>query len=594
MLRTRLFWKLYAGYALSILVAVTTVGLLLGRRVAADARSETQHSLLMQAHLLRYIARPLLRDTTGSDLQNRVLTLRNDMNTRLTVILSNGTVLADTDEDPAIMDNHRSRPEILAARAEGVGTATRFSRTVATTMMYVALSVEDDAGLTGFVRVALPLTVISRKLAAVRIAVVLGAVVAAAVALLVGLVLARRIVAPLTSMTAASEAIARGSYEKRVASTSDDEVGRLASAFNRMAAELEERLNTITEDRTKLLTILGGMVEGVIAVDNDQKVVHLNSAAGRILNAAPSECIGRPIWEITPVRKVTESVDRSLREAKDVSDELRLPGDDLDRVVELRAAPLQSGQGGLVGAVLVLHEVTELRRLETVRQDFVANVSHELKTPITAVRGLIDTVVEDGSMPAATRERFLQKAKDQSMRLSLLVTDLLTLARLESAGGVLEVEPLDVRSSIETSIQNLRASAEARGIELRGDVPSLPVRINGDAEVLELVVNNLLDNALKYTPRGGRVWVRLDTDDGVALLEVEDTGIGIAKEHHSRIFERFYRIDKARSRELGGTGLGLSIVKHVCRVLGGSISVESEIGTGSTFRVRFPLADNGA
>jgi len=591
-LRSRFLWKLYAGYALLILLAVTTVGFLLGRRITADTRAETEHSLLMQAHLLRDIARPYLRGADDSHLQGRVEALRTFMDTRLTVVRSDGTVLADSDEDPVTMDNHGSRPEILAARVEGSGTATRFSRTIAATMMYVALTVEDDGELMGFVRVSLPLTVIRTKLTALRVAVTLGAMSAAAAALLVGFLLARRVIAPLASMTAVSESIADGNYEKRVASRSNDEIGRLASAFNRMAAELESRLHTITEDRTKLLTILGGMVEGVVAIDGDQKVVHLNSAAGRILEVPPSECIGRPIWEITRARKVGESLERSLLEGKEVSSELRLQGDHQDRVVELRAAPLQSGQGGLVGAVLVLHEVTELRRLETVRQDFVANVSHELKTPITAIRGLIDTVVEDGDMPEATRQRFLQKVKDQAIRLSLLVTDLLTLARLESADGMVDTESMNVCESVEKSINNFRASAEEHGIQLIGDLPPAPVRIIGDVEAVELVVNNLLDNALKYTQEGGRVWVRLDTDGTMVVLEVEDTGIGIAKEHHGRIFERFYRVDKARSRELGGTGLGLSIVKHVCRTLGGSISVESEVGTGSTFRVRFPLGDN--
>ncbi len=594
MLRSRFLWKLYAGYAVLIVLAVTTVGLLLGRRITADTRAETEHSLLMQAYLLRDIARSHLEGADASDLQDRIRALRTSMDTRLTVIRSDGTVVADSHENPATMDNHGSRPEILAARVGASGTATRFSRTVAATMMYVALSVEDGGELTGFVRVALPLTVIRTKLATIRVAMVLGATFAAAAALLVGFLLARRVIAPLVSMTVASESIASGNYEKRVSSMSSDEIGRLASAFNRMAAELERRLQTITEDRTKLLTILGGMVEGVVAIDGEQKVVHLNSAAGRILEVTPSDCIGRLIWEVTRARKVGESLERSLREGKEVSSELRLSGDHQDRVVELRAAPLQGGQGGLVGAVLVLHEVTELRRLETVRQDFVANVSHELKTPITAIRGLIDTVVEDADMPEETRKRFLQKVKDQAMRLSLLVTDLLTLARLESADGMLETESLDMRDSVEKSIRNFRAAAEEHRIQLIGDVPPMPVRVIGDAEALELVVNNLLDNALKYTPGGGRVWVRLDTDEGVAVLEVEDTGIGIAREHHSRIFERFYRVDKARSRELGGTGLGLSIVKHVCRALGGSISVASEVGTGSTFRVRIPLADNGA
>jgi len=588
--KTRFLWKLYAGYALLVSLAVLTVGVLVGRRITSDTLHEVERSLLVQAHLLEIIAAPTLAGSDDIDLQAEVRELGGRIDSRLTVIRGDGIVLADSDEDPAHMDNHGSRPEIVDARTDGTGVSTRFSRTVAANLMYVAVAVKDGGSVIGYVRTALPLTIIDTRLSSLRGAVALGAVVAAAVALLFGFFMAKRVTAPLTSMTVAAESIAAGDYRRRVGSNSSDEIGHLASAFNKMAGELEQRLETITEDRSKLLTILGGMVEGVVAVDSDQAVVHLNAAAGRILGVAPPDSIGRPIWEVTRVRKVSESLEQTLRGAKEVSGELRLVGEPRDKIVELHAAPLQNGQGGLVGAVLVLHEVTELRRLETVRQDFVANVSHELKTPITAIRGLIDTVIEDQEMPNETRTRFLGKVQDQSMRLSLLVTDLLTLARLESADGILESETLDLRDSVRKSIGNFLTAAEGRGIELIGDVPERAIHVVGDYQALELVVNNLLDNALKYTPQGGKVWVRLDTDGKSAILEVEDTGIGIAREHHERIFERFYRVDKARSREMGGTGLGLSIVKHVCKLLGGSVSVASDIGTGSTFRVRLPLS----
>ncbi len=590
MIRTRFLWKLYAGYALLVLLAVVIVGVPVGRRITTDTLQEVERSLLVQAQLLQNIAAPALAGSNGADLQEQVLELGSRIESRLTVIREDGVVLADSDEDPSSMDNHGSRPEIELARGNGIGVATRFSRTVAANLMYVAVAVKDGGDVLGYVRTSLPLTIIRNRLGALRRAVVFGAVLAAAVALLFGLVVARRVTAPLVSMTDAAESMAAGDYRRRVASSSGDEIGQLASSFNKMAGELEQRLQTITEDRSKLLTILGGMVEGVVAVDGDQKVVHLNAAAGRILGVTPTESIGRPIWEVTRVRKVAEALEQALREGQEVSGELRLVGEPRDKIVDLHAAPLQNGQGALVGAVLVLHEVTELRRLETVRQDFVANVSHELKTPITAIRGLIDTVVEDPKMPGETRTRFLGKVREQSRRLSLLVTDLLTLARLESADGILESEALDLRDSVSKSIGNFMAAAEERGIELVTDVPEAAVRVVGDYQALELVVNNLLDNALKYTPQGGKVWVRVDTDGKSAILEVEDTGIGIAREHHERIFERFYRVDKARSREVGGTGLGLSIVKHICKLMGGSVSIHSDVGAGSTFRVLLPLS----
>jgi two-component system phosphate regulon sensor histidine kinase PhoR len=468
--------------------------------------------------------------------------------------------------------------------------STRFSRTVAASMMYVAVAVRRDGRELGFVRAALPLTAVRQRTAAVQENVLLGGLLAALIALAIGLFVTRRITAPLASMTVAAEAISRGDYQHRVRGGSNDEIGTLASAFNRMAVQLERRMETITEDRSKLLTILGGMVEGVVAVDRDQAIVHLNAAAGRILGVSPERSLGRPIWEVTRVRQVSEAIAHTLTEAGEVTEEVALEVSNQERIVQLHGARLDNGGGGHVGAVLVLHDVTELRRLERVRRDFVANVSHELKTPITAIRGLVDTIIDDQEMPLTVRTDFLRKAQNQAVRLSLLVTDLLTLARLESADGIVEPERLDAREVVGRSVANFRPAAEARHLTLDVDMPQEPVPVLGDPEALELLVNNLLDNAVKYTGEGGQVNVRLASAEGMAWLEVADDGVGISPEHHDRIFERFYRVDQARSRELGGTGLGLSIVKHICKAHHGTISVRSTLGVGSTFEVVLPLA----
>jgi two-component system phosphate regulon sensor histidine kinase PhoR len=306
-----------------------------------------------------------------------------------------------------------------------------------------------------------------------------------------------------------------------------------------MAAELEERIATITEDSGRLLAVLSGMVEGVVAVDREMRVLLLNASAGQILDVDAESSIGKPIWEVTRLRKVNETIEQAFRNSTEVTGEIFLQHQARNRIVELHAAPLGYGDPDPRGVVLVLHEVTELRRLETVRQDFVANVSHELKTPITAIRGLIETVLDAAAMPTETRSRFLKKAQDQSKRLSLLVTDLLTLSRLESADGGLQPEVLELRELVLGSLWNLQPTAEAKQVRLIEDIPHNSVLVSGDWDLLELVMNNLLDNALKYTPAGGSVTVRFQLEQGSIAVEIADTGIGIAQEHHDRIFERF-------------------------------------------------------
>jgi two-component system phosphate regulon sensor histidine kinase PhoR len=589
MIRSQFFWKLYASYALLVIVGVVAVGTLVSRKIADEVFAETEASLRARVTLLGELAAPVVESGGGPAFQAMIEELGRSTATRYTVMAPDGVVLADSDEDPSSMDNHGSRPEVLVAADSGVGVATRFSRTVAASMMYVAKAVPGPSGVVGYARAALPLTAVRERVAGIRWIVVLGGFLAAAAALGIGLFVTHRVTAPLTAMREVAVAIASGDYAQRVEARSQDEIGLLASAFNRMGGQLEDRMRTITEDRAKLLTILGGMVEGVVAVDRDRCVVHLNAAGGRILDVDPSASLGRPIWEVTRVRQVSEALDDAVAGSVEVTREAQLDIGAQERIVQLHAAPLVNGHDDQVGAVLVMHDVTELRRLERIRRDFVANVSHELKTPITAIRGLIDTIVDDADMPVDVRSQFLGKIQNQSLRLSSLVTDLLTLARLESTDGMLDTERVDLREVVGRSIGNFRSNAEAKSVMLGSTVPEGRVVVNGDVEALELLLNNLLDNAVKYTGDGGKVEVELRVEGREALLEVRDNGVGIGPEHHDRIFERFYRVDQARSRELGGTGLGLSIVKHVSKAHGGSVTLQSTFGAGSCFCVRLPL-----
>ncbi len=588
MLHSRFFWKLYAGYTAVILVSIAVVGTLISQKIERDTLEEIRRSLQARAIFLKELASPHLEIFQDSTFQSRVQTLGLAMDTRLTVMKENGEVIADSSENPGRMDNHLKRPEILAARARGFGTSSRFSDTVHQRMMYLAMSVRSKGLLVGYVRTSLPLSEIDRRLSYLRNTIGLGAILAAVAALPFGLLVTRHVVNPVISMTTVAESMSRGDYDQRLLEVRKDEIGKLSKALNRMAASCRERMEIITTDRNKLSAILSGMVEGVIAIDRDERVVHMNEAAGKLLGTSPVDSLNKPVWEAVRIRDVCEILNLTLQDEVSRQRDLRLVTSPSDQHVEMHASPLHDGQRNVVGSLVVLHDMSELERLETVRQDFVANASHELKTPITAIRGLVETLIDDEEVSFSKQKRFLHKIKDQSMRLSSIVTDLLALSRLESGNQDSENVKTDLRHAIMTSVSGLTSTAEDQGIEVGVKLPDIPVEVLGSEDDFGQVVTNLLDNALKYTTRGGEVWVRLECQGDQAVLEVQDTGIGIEPKDRDRIFERFYRVDKARSRELGGTGLGLAIVKHLAITHGGRVELDSVFGIGSTFQVFLP------
>ena len=587
MLRSRILWKLFSGYVVLIFLSTILVGVLVSRQVEEETRVEIEQSLDVRATLLRAVA--LESFSSDTKIQKRIRTLGLNTNTRFTIIKPDGTVLADSEEDPATMDNHANRPEILAARSHGHGITTRFSDTVDKKMMYYALPVRKENLLLGYVRTSLPLSVIDDRLSHVRTIILFSMAMSILVALILGFIVARGFAKPLTAMTAIAESMSGGNYNQRVSIERKDEIGSLAKALNKMAWSSHERLETIALDNNKLLAILSGMVEGVVAVDKNETIIHLNEAAARILGISPKEDVNRRIWEATHSQELCQVFSLALNEETEIRRKLKIVTNSTDQIVEVHASPFRDAGGELVGAVAILYDVSELERLETIRRDFVANVSHELKTPITAIRGLVETLIDDEEISPDNHYKFLTKTMNQTLRLSTIVSDLLALSRLESAGLDLIRVSLDLREVVTASMQVLLPVSEGKNILIESQIPEEPVEVLGDREALFQSVNNLLDNAIKYNSEKGVVTLHLHIEGENAVINVQDTGIGIEPLEQHRIFERFYRVDKARSRQLGGTGLGLSIVKHTALAHGGQLSVESIPGTGSTFQISIPL-----
>ena len=589
MLRSRILWKLFSGYVVLILLSISIVGILISKQVEEETLSEIERSLYLRATFLQNIALELLSNSSNIKIQDRIKNLGKKIDTRFTVININGRVLADSQKDPKAMDNHGNRPEILAAHSHGQGITTRFSDTVKNNMMYYALAVMKNDKLIGYVRTSLPLSVIDERLSRIHTLVLFAMSVSILVALLLGFFVARGFAKPLTAMTTIAENMSEGNYDQRISIDRKDEIGSLAKALNKMAKNSSERLETIILEKNKLVAILAGMVEGVVAVDKNENIIHFNEAAKRILGISNNVDMDRKIWETTHLQEFCQIFSLALNEETEIRKKYKTVKKSKDQIVDVHASPFRDGSGELVGVVAVLYDVSELERLETIRKDFVANVSHELKTPITAARGLLETVIDDNEMSIENHRIFITKAMNQILRLSNIVTDLLSLSRLETVKMDLIRECIDLRDVVNDSIQALHPVSEEKRISIEYEEFDMSLEVLGDREALFQSVNNLIDNAIKYNSKHGKVWLRLYNEGKNAVLEVRDSGIGIETLEKHRIFERFYRIDKARSTQVGGTGLGLSIVKHTVLAHGGQLSVESFLGTGSTFKIFIPL-----
>lgn len=493
--------------------------------------------------------------------------------------------------DERIPDSGDVTPEIGLAADGGTGYHVHNAAGTQVASLHYAVVVGSPRGPVGYLRLWLPLDQLQAQLSALDLRVWAVAAMIAAIALLITYLMVGRIINPLESLTAAAERLAAGESPGRVhvTSTSRNEIGTLAAAFNLMSSQLSARIGDLQlqqrqleANNEQLNTVLSAMVEGVLAVDESDRLLMANPAGCRLLDLNPGSVVGRPIWEAVRHPRVQEVLRHTLETGEQSRLEFDVPWTQ-SRVAAV-ASRLSRPTGR--GAVIVLHDVTELRRLENLRREFVSNVSHELKTPLTSISAYTETLLS-GALEDPTHNRtFLHRIEEQAERLQNLILDLLELARLEADDHHIELVPTPVDEVMFESVDDHLEVARSKQITLSAMPPAEPLLIEGDAESLRTIIDNLVANAINYTPALGRVQVRWYAEEEWVVIEVSDTGVGIAKEHQARIFERFYRVDRARSRELGGTGLGLSIVKHLCQMFGGSIRVVSQVGAGSTFAVR--------
>lgn len=584
----RLFVKLMLLFGGVYLIALVACLAITGQAHQRQLEIETERRLRTTAQLLAaHLVTPALSPLPGSlaELQSAVRRWGKATSTRLTLLAQDGTVLADSVENPAGIASQRAQPEIQAAEAHGQGRALRAGPPQGTPTLFVAVRTRSADAPVRYVRAGAAVD----GLASDRAKAWRGTVLAGGTGL-VGIAaasawLASRLSRQVRRLANSLQAIGRGDF--RTASDDDEpgDLSQLNSAVSQMRESLASDVRQLRQSGQQLSSLLGTMSEGVVAVDNRGRILFANNAARGLLEFATPDTVGRPLLEAVRNRAVHDAVEQAFGNAEPTRSEVEV-GAQARRVVAVHASRLPGEPSP--GVLVVLHDVTELRRLENLRQEFVANVSHELKTPLTVIAASAETLLDGALGDPAHNVAFVRRIAEQADRLHQLILDLLSVARIESGQSRFEIAVVPVVPLVEGCLAQFAAKAAAKQIALAAESPSEAISVSADEEGLEQILSNLVDNALNYTPAEGRVTIRWQAIDDAVTIDVSDSGIGISPEDQARVFERFYRVDKARSRELGGTGLGLSIVKHLAQAFGGSVSVRSELGRGSTFSVRLP------
>lgn len=588
MRRKKLIWQIFPPFfviTILSLLGATVYVTKFWRQLYLD---QLTTNLLNLTRLVESQITPLLkaRDYAGIDAATKHF--GRQTNIRYSIILPDGSVVGDSAYDPARMDNHGDRPEIQAALQGKVGISTRRSYTLDERLIYVTLPIKEEDRILGLVRTALPVTSVDNRLWGIYLKIISGSLAILLAAAAIILFITSRLGRPLAAINQGAQRFARGDFSSKVPVPQTQELANLAQALNDMAAQLDDRFRTISQQRQEQEAILASMVEGVVAVDNHDRLITLNKAGARLLMVNPETVKGQSIQEIIRNKDLQRFLQQTREAAAPVEGEIVLNGLS-ERFIQVHGTRLLDSLGKAIGVLLVMNDVTAMRRLERVRRDFVANVSHELRTPITSIKGFIETLQSGAIHEPENALNFLRIIGRQADRLNQIIEDLLTLSRIEQEeeeGKVsLSLEPL--KPVLQAAIQVSEVKAAAKQINITLSCPDgFQAYIN--PPLLEEAVVNLIDNAVKYSPPQTMVRVEAELAGEKVLIRVRDQGRGIAMEHLPRLFERFYRVDPSRSRKVGGTGLGLAIVKHIAQAHEGWVTVDSTLGQGSVFTLHLP------
>ena len=587
--KKRLLWQLFPSYLLITIVSLSAVTWYASNSLRNFFLDQTAADLLVRAHLLEKQIIQFLGPLDVNVIDALCKEIGQSSATRITVILPSGTVIGDSNEDPAIMDNHALRPEVIEAKKGNVGRSIRFSTTLQQNMMYVAIPLLDHKRTIAVIRTSLPITAIDKELKSIQSKIALGGLLIALLAAGISLYVSRRISRPIEKMKEGAEHFARGDLLHRLPETDLEEIGGLADAMNQMAAQLDDRIKTIISQRNELEAVLSGMIEGVIAFDMDERIISINQAAARIFKSMPKDMLNRSIQEVIRNPELQQFVTQALSSTDNLEGDITLYLEG-ERIIYLHSTSLRDSSEDQIGVLVVMNDVTQVRRLENIRRDFAANVSHEIKTPLTAIKGFVETLRHGSVKNPEEIERFHGIIEKHVNRLTAILEDLISLSRIEQDDEkkAIKLRKNPIKNVLRTAIGSCREKADLKNITI-DHVCEENILAMIDPPLLEQALVNLLDNAIKYSDEGSSVHVSSFQKDDSIVISVQDHGIGIAKEHIPRLFERFYRVDKARSRTLGGTGLGLAIVKHITQVHRGRVHAESTPDKGSTFSLHLPI-----
>jgi len=575
-------WRITISFILVVIVGMGILGVYLVNSTRNSQLDNLRTQLENEAKITAEASLPVFLGQ-GGDLDTLAKKLGDEIDARITIIALNGTVLGDSDEDPATMENHATRPEVIDALASGLGESTRYSTTLGEWMMYVAVPVKTQATAIGVARVALPLLAVQNSVNRLTLVIILAILATAGLVVVAAVLIGRRTTRPLREVTLASQMIASGDLGQKIPVRSKDETGQLALAFNEMSSNLNKLVTDISVEKAKLQTVLANMADGVIMTDADGNIVLANQTTGRLFNFREKDVINKPLIEAVHDHEPAEVLKLCLSTGR--TQTVQFESAVSKRFLRAIAVPIVEGK--LTGALLLFQDLTEVRNLQTMRRELVGNISHELRTPIVGIKAMVETLRAGAIDDKEAATDFLTRIDSEVERLTQMVSELTELSRIETGRAELRMSPVNLNLLADEVITQLNALAQRQQVTITADLAAdLPV-VKADHDRVRQALINLVHNAVKFNHPGGKVTVSTRADAESVSVSISDTGIGISKDDLPHVFERFYKADKARPT--GGSGLGLAIAKHVVQAHGGSIRAQSQEGKGSTFSFSLPI-----
>ncbi|MCB9493904.1 MAG: PAS domain-containing protein [Desulfobacteraceae bacterium] len=587
--KRKLFWQIYPSYLIVILICTAMGSYYASTSIKSFFYSQVETTLYEKSELfIPVVEKEFLKNSSIDELDLLCEDAGKRAGLRFTIVDFNGKVLGDSDESPEKMENHKTRPEIRAAYSGKKESNIRYSDTLKQKMLYAALPIYIDNNVVGVLRSSVSLESIGKELFITNLKIAGAGFMIALLATFISFIFSLKITKPIVEMKNGAKDFSKGNLGTKLFVPDIKELGELAETLNLMAAELNERLKTESRNRNELETVFSSMTEGVLALDTSERIMRLNQSALDIFSMELSEIKNKNVYELVRDSELYKFIQDSVRTENHISSDLKY-GKKREKILNAHSSPLKDEKNKRIGTLFVIQDVTRIRQLENMRRDFVANVSHELKTPMTAIKGFVETIRESGDIERERLDRFLSIIDKNVDRLINIINDLLDLSWIEKneESEVIKFKEESLYELVDSAVKICEPSAINKNIEITASIDE-SMKISVNRVLFENAITNLIDNAVKYSDEGKKVKIMVKETSTDFVISVEDQGIGISSMEHQRIFERFYRVDKGRSRKMGGTGLGLAIVKHVMNIHKGSIELSSVPGKGSCFSLRVP------